>query len=144
MEPMDMQTVKMQPAKLKVLRLRSRQTGLGALGWLIVLAIASFALTSFFRVGPVYLEYWQTKQALDDVLADGQGVGKSKAELLDSIQKHLDVSRIEIIQAKDLRFNQTRAGLEVDATYEKRVSLIANIDVVVKFDKLKYILSAPQ
>ena len=30
--------------------LRARQTGLGALGWLIVLAIASFALTCFFKV----------------------------------------------------------------------------------------------
>lgn len=144
MELMDMQSEKRQPVNLSALTLRSRQTGLGAIGWLIVLAIISFALTSFFRVGPVYLEYWQTKQALDDVLADGKGAGKSKAELLDSVQKHLDVSRIEIVQAKDIRFTQTRAGLEVDASYEKRVPLIANIDVVVKFDKLKYNISAPQ
>jgi hypothetical protein len=124
--------------------LRSRQAGLGALGWLIVLAIASFGLTCFFKVGPVYLEYWQTKQALDDVLADGKSAGKSKAELMDSVQKHLDVSRIETVSAKEIRFNQTTTGPEVDASYEKRVALIANIDVVVKFDKLKYKLSAPQ
>jgi hypothetical protein len=124
--------------------LRSRQTGLGALGWLIVLGIAAFGLTCFFKVGPVYLEYWQTKQALDDVLANGQNAGKSKPELLDSIQKHLDVSRIETVNAKDIRFTQTRNGLEVDASYEKRVALIANIDVVVKFDKLKYTISGPQ
>lgn len=123
--------------------LRSRQAGWGALGWLIVLAIASFGLTCFFKVGPVYLEYWQGKQALDDVLAGGNADGKSKAELLDSIQKHLDVSRVENLQAKDIKFTQTSKGLELDASYEKRVPLIANIDVVVKFDKLKYNLSAP-
>ena len=122
----------------------SRQRGLGALGWLLVLGIASFGLTCFFKVGPVYLEYWQTKQALDDVLADGRGAGKSKAELLDSIQKHLDVSRIETVRAQELKFTQTRDGLEIDASYEKRVALLANIDVVAKFDKLKYKLSAPQ
>lgn len=124
--------------------LRSRQAGLGALGWLIVLGVASFALTCFFRIGPVYLEYWQGKQALDDVLAGGNANNKSKTELLDSIQKHLDVSRVENLQAKDIKFTQTSKGLELDASYEKRVSLIANIDVVVKFDKLKYNLSAPQ
>lgn len=123
---------------------RSRQAGLGAVGWLIVLAIASFGLTCLFKLGPVYLEYWQTKQALDDVLADGRGAGKSKAELLDSIQKHLDVSRVEVVNARDIRFTSTRDGLELDAGYEKRVPLIANIDVVAKFDKLKYKLSAPQ
>jgi len=125
-------------------RLRARQRGLGALGWLVVLAIASFALTCFFKIGPVYLDYWQAKGALDSVLVENRSSERSKAELLDAIQKHLDVSRIEVIQARDLRFEQTRDGLQVDASYEKRVPLIANIDVVVKFDKLKYILSAPQ
>ena len=37
---------------------------------------------------------------------------------------------------------EIRSGREVNANYEKRVALIANIDVVVKFDKLKYNLSS--
>ena len=60
---------------------RRYQTGLGALGWLIVLAIASFALTCFFRVGPVYLDYWNTKQSLDVVMQDGKTPSLSKTEL---------------------------------------------------------------
>ena len=132
---------RMAPRKQMAPALRSRQTGVGALGWLIILAIASFALTCFFRVGPVYLEYWQAKASLDDVLANGKATGKSKMELLDLVGKHLDVSRIDVIKVKDLRFEQTRDGLIADASYEKRVPLIANIDVVVKFEKLKYNLS---
>jgi hypothetical protein len=122
------------------MRLRSRQTGLGALGWLIVLAVASFFLVCLFRVGPVYLDYYQTRQVLDDVFADGAAAGKSRSELVDAVGKRLDINRIETIKAKDLRFEETRQGLVVDASYEKRVALVANIDVVVKFDKLKYLL----
>jgi len=124
--------------------MRKYQTGLGALGWLIVLGIGSFCLTCFFKVGPVYLEYWQTKQALDDVMTSPASASMGKTELLDSIEKHLDVSRIESIKKKDIRIDDSKGGRQVDASYEKRVSLLANIDVVVKFDKLKYNLAAPQ
>jgi hypothetical protein len=54
------------------------------------------------------------------------------------------VSLIESIKSKDIRINDTRDGRELDASYEKRTPLIANIDVVVKFDQLKYKLSSPR
>ena len=126
------------------MRLRKRQQGLGMLGWLIVLGMASFALTCFFRVGPIYLEYWQTRKALDLVLIDSQSSGKSKDELLGAIQRQFDVSRIESITSKDIKFVDAKSGREVNANYEKRVALIANIDVVVKFDKLVYKLSSAE
>jgi len=126
------------------MRLRKRQQGLGMLGWLIVLGIASFALTCFFRVGPLYLEYWQTRKALDLVLIDSQSSGKSKDELLGAIQRQFDVSRIESITLKDIKFVDAKSGREVSANYEKRVALIANIDVVVKFDKLVYKLASAE
>ena len=124
------------------MRLRSRQSGLGALGWLVVLAVASFFLLCFFRIGPLYLEYFQVKEVLDEVLTPERGANKSRQELLDALSSRFVVNRTEAIKIKDIRFNETRAGREVDCTYEKRVPLIANIDVVVKFDKLKYTLPA--
>ncbi|HET8709834.1 MAG TPA: DUF4845 domain-containing protein [Spongiibacteraceae bacterium] len=111
------------------------------LGWLIVLGIASFALTCFFRIGPVYLDYWQVKKALDLVMANSESAGMPKEEVLSAIQKQFDVSRIESISAKDIKFVDGRNGRELNANYEKRVPLIANIDVVVKFDHLVYKLS---
>lgn len=126
------------------MRLRKHQQGMGMLGWLVVLAIASFALTCFFRIGPIYLEYWQTKKALDLVLTKSQTADQPKEQILNSIQKQLDVSRIESISSKDIKFVDTKGGREVNANYEKRVALISNIDVVVKFEKLVYKLSSAE
>lgn len=126
------------------MQMRKYQTGLGMLGWLIVLGIASFALTCFFRIGPVYLDYWQTKKALDVVMANQQSAMLAKSELLSAIGKQLDVSRIETISPKDIEITDSRNGRVLDASYEKRVSLIANIDVVVKFENLKYNLASAQ
>ena len=126
------------------MQMRKYQGGLGMLGWLFVLALASFALTCFFRIGPVYLEYWQTKKALDLVLSNPENAAKTKSEIAGAIQKQLDVSLIESIKPSDIKLTESRSGRELDASYEKRVALIANIDVVIKFDKLKYNLSAAQ
>lgn len=124
------------------MQLRSRQSGLSALGWLVVLAVASFFLLCFFRIGPLYLEYFQLKEVLDEVLSPEQAANKSKQELLDALQRRFVVNRTEAISLKDIEFTQTRGTLVADCSYEKRVPLIANIDVVVKFDKLKYTLPA--
>jgi hypothetical protein len=120
---------------------RRYQTGLGALGWLIVLAIISFGLTCFFKLGPVYLDYWNTKKALDVVVGNGKTASMSKEELQRAVQNQFDVSMINTIHAKDIKVTESHGKRELDASYEKRVSLIANIDVVVKFDQLKYTLS---
>lgn len=122
------------------MQLRKRQQGLGALGWLIVLAIASFALTCALKIGPLYLDYFQLKKALDDVVGDASVGSLPNGELRAIISKRLDVNRVEVIKTSDIEFIETRDGRVMDATYEQRVALIANIDVVVKFDKLKYTL----
>lgn len=124
------------------MNLRSKQQGLGALGWLVVLALASFALTCLLKIGPLWLDYWQVKTALDEVVADEKLARLSRGELLNAIGKRLDVNRIEVIEPRDITFEETREGRIMDASYEQRVELVGNIDVVVKFDKLKYILPA--
>lgn len=126
------------------MQMRKYQGGLGTLGWLVVLAIASFFLTCFFRVGPIYLEYWQAKKAIDLVLSNPALAVKSRTEIVAAIDKQLEVSGIEAVKGKDIKLTESRNGRELDASYEKRVALVANIDVVVKFDKLKYNLSPVQ
>src|SRR5690606_20688629 len=124
--------------------MRKYQSGLGMLGWLVMLALASFALTCFFKIGPIYLDYWQTKKALDLVLSNPAVATQGRPEILSSIDKQLNVSLIETIKTSDIKIIETRNGRELDASYEKRTPLIANLDVVVKFDKLKYNLSGVQ
>lgn len=120
------------------MQLRKQQAGMGMLGWLIVLAIASFALTCFFRVGPVYLEYWQAKKAIDLVVENSGSMPTDS--LLTAIEKQLNVSTIEVVKKKDIKITENRGERQLNANYEKRVPLIANIDVVVKFEKLVYTL----
>ncbi len=122
------------------MHLRSRQSGLGSLGWLVLLGVAAFFLLCAFRVGPIYLEQFQVKAVLDEVFTSSNARQMSKHELLETLRKRFEVNGIEVLPTKDIKFVESREGIQVDCSYEKRIPLIANIDVVVKFDKLKYTL----
>ncbi len=124
------------------MQLRKQQQGLGLLGLLVILGAASFVLTCFFRIGPVYLEYWQVKQSLDLVLKNRDAASKTPDALLAAIDKQFQVSAIDVINRKDIAISTDHGKRTLDANYEKRVALLGNIDVVVKFDQLVYDLSS--
>lgn len=124
--------------------LRARQAGLGSIGWLCVLAIGAFLITFATKVGPVYMDYWSVKKALDDLVASNQNAAMPKSEFIKVLEKNMEVNRIEAFAAKDVRITDTASGRQIDASYEKRVPLMANLDVVVKFDKLQYTIKGSQ
>lgn len=117
----------------------SYQRGWGLLGWIIVLAVSSFFLTCLLKLGPVYMDYWTVRKVLQDVSAAGLD-GRTAGELRTAIQRRLDTNRIEAFKASNIRFEETRDALIMDAGHERRVPLIGNIDVVVRFDPLRYSL----
>lgn len=111
-----------------------RMRGMGMLGWIAVLALASFFLTCLFKLGPVYLDHWTVKSILDEVMASQDLANQSKSEIRSLVQRRFDTNRVEAIKSHDLKIEDARDGRVVDASYEKRVPLIYNIDVVVKFN----------
>lgn len=115
---------------------RRGQRGLGLVGWLVALALGSLLLTCTIRLVPVYIDYWAVSKVLEEVARAGRVEG-GPAALRRDIQRRLDLNRIEVIQARDVRIEETRRGLLLDASYEQRVPLIGNIDLVVHFDSLR-------
>lgn len=116
----------------------NRQRGLGLLGWIVVLAVASFFLTCAFRIGPLYIDYWTVESVLEGALEEEGLERQSKHEIRSAIQRRFDTNRVEVIKAREIRFEETRDKLVMDAGYEQRVPLIGNIDVVVRFEQLRY------
>lgn len=116
---------------------RYHQRGMGLLGWIVVLAIASFFLTCLLKIGPLYMDYWTLQKVLDDVAANSVA-GQSKNDIRASIQRRLDTNRVDFFKVGEIRFEETREALIMDAGFERRVPLMGNIDVVVKFDQLRY------
>ncbi|MFM7783521.1 MAG: DUF4845 domain-containing protein [Gammaproteobacteria bacterium] len=108
--------------------------------WLVVILVAGLGLTVAVAIGPIYLSNFTVQSTVKDLRADRELGGKSVVEIRQAIERRFDVNSIAVIQAvcRDpatpcLKIEKTKSTLKVDANYEARTHVIANIDAVVVF-----------
>ena len=98
--------------------MRPRERGATFLGIVIILLILGSALYAGIRLVPVYLEYTKVARSLEQ-----------------------DVEDIHSIGWKEIEIDKTTAGYDMIASYEAEQPFIANVYLLVKFDKT---VSIPQ
>lgn len=117
----------------------SRQRGMSMLSILTILFVASFFLTCGVKIIPLYLDAWTIDKAIKKGVEGGEFKSLSVGQIKRKLTSTFDMNRVEALKAGEIEIKRLKNGeVSIDASYEKRVSLIQNIDVVVKFDYLKY------
>lgn len=119
---------------------RFSQRGMTMWQWLVVILIAGLGLTVAVALGPIYINNVTVRSTVKDLQGDPELGGKSIVEIRSAIERRFDVNTIEVIQAvcRDpkkpcLKIEKTASALKIDANYEARTHVIANIDAVVVF-----------
>ncbi len=110
-----------------------RQRGASMLVILFVLLILGVVFMMFMRVGPIYLENFTIRSALEGLAEDPQAVGMSEREIRKRVDRRFDVNSITTVSHNDLDIQRERDGTVVTLDYEVRKLLIGNLDVVASF-----------
>lgn len=115
-----------------------RQKGASSLSILFVMLVGAFVLTCALKLIPVYMEGHTLdsaiKKAVDNREYDGLTTGKIRRK----ISKTFEMNMIDGISYRDVKISRAKGKTKIDATYEKRVPFLFNVDVVIKFDKFIY------
>ena len=126
------------------------QRGFSIWQWLVVLAIAGFLFTIGFKLAPLYITNFTVESTVDSLRNEPEMAGKSITEMRFAIERKFDVNRIEVIQAvcRDkarpcLKIEKSTTKVIIDANYEARVHVMANVDAVVVFDKNRIEIPIP-
>ncbi len=116
-------------------KLRGRsQTG--AIDLIVIFAIlfGVTAIVAGIKILPIYMDHWTIEEALTDVINEAAEEGKpSKKKVQRMLGNRLQVNRVTFLTSNDLDFERTKTSLIAKLNYERRVPLIANMDIVVKF-----------
>jgi hypothetical protein len=121
------------------MKLPYRQRGMSALSMLIVLLVAVFFGTCVIKLAPIYIESKTIQGAVESTVEYAKGRRNvTPAEIKSKLAKLFQVNMVDILNPKDIKVTRKDGKITVDARYEKRVDLMFNIDVVVKFDHLIY------
>lgn len=115
--------------------LRQRQSGMTALGVLILVLFAGIFVFAGLRLVPVYLNYMKVSSVVSGVFSEFDGTGATRAAIRSSISRRFDIESVAEITARDVKVTKKGGGYEVVAAYSHKAPFIGNISFVVDFDK---------
>jgi hypothetical protein len=117
--------------------MKHRQRGATFLGIVIILLILGSALYAGIRLLPVYLEYTKVVRSLEQVRDEHASMDKTSPQLIrKSLERRWDVEDISRIGWQEVLIKKVNEGYEVEAKYDAVEPFVANVSLLVKFDKL--------
>jgi hypothetical protein len=114
--------------------MKRTQSGITLLGFIIVLAVVGLFAYIGMKLFPMYSEFYAVKSALKGLSAE-PGIGNTDpAKIQDLFFRRLYISYAENVKQENVKIKRVDNGWQMDVSYEVRKPMIANLDVVGKFN----------
>lgn len=113
----------------------ARQRGATFIGMVVILAILGFGLYAGIRLTPLYFEYMEVVRALEQTAKENKGEGTSPQALRTALDRRWTVEDIKSLDPKDIEIKKNGNGFTMRAYYRAEAPFVANVSLVVDFDK---------
>ena len=115
------------------------QGGMTFIAWLIVLIVAGFFIMLAMKLGPVYMEHYTIRMALEAMQKEPEVEKKSFEEIRGMLMKRLDVNYVTSLPRDAIKVRREVGGYKViEVNYEHREPILGNVDAVLTFkDKVE-------
>ncbi|MFZ5594808.1 MAG: DUF4845 domain-containing protein [Pseudomonadota bacterium] len=110
-----------------------KQRGLTAIGFVLLLGLIAFFAALAIKLTPLYLEHFEVSSVLKSVAQESDIGSKSAADIKDSIMKKLSINDVSHVTKDDIEVSKEDGKLRVTISYEARVPMVGNIDIVANF-----------
>lgn len=112
----------------------NRQQGVSKMGLLaMVLVIAGF-FTVGIKVIPMYLDHNVMTGVAEELVSSGAANDMTVAEVRERFSNAMRLNNIRDFDVANVRVTRADGGTVIRLSYEKRVKLFANLDMVAVFD----------
>jgi hypothetical protein len=113
---------------------RQAQAGITALGFLILATLVGVVGLGVLKVVPMYIKNMRMSTILDDVQRDMSGNGPTPQGIRNELARRFSVEDINL-DIDSLKIAQSKNGYSLRVQYEERASYVADIFLVVAYDK---------
>lgn len=114
--------------------MKRNQSGMTLIGFIIVLAVVGVFVYMGMKLIPMYTEYYGVKRALTSLAAEPGIADRDPAKIEDLFFRRLYVSYADNVKHEHVKIQRKGSGYEILVNYEVRRPLIANLDVVGRFE----------
>ena len=113
--------------------MKRTQGGMTMLGFLITLSVVILFIFCGMKIVPMYIEYYSVKKMLATISGNPEAASASKDKIRGLFARSLQIDYVKIIKPEMLKIETTESGYNLVVDFERRESLLANLDVVGKF-----------
>jgi len=114
----------------------SRQRGVTMLGAVAILVVVASVVTVALRLGPHYIDF-HTMQTLVEELPEARVHTMERGDIRESLQKRFRINNIRAYEVSDvISIERGKGQTQLIIRYEAREHLVANVDVVLSFEKI--------
>ena len=113
---------------------RHAQAGITALGFLILAALVGVVGLGVLKVVPMYIKNMRMSTILDDVQRDLSGNGPTPQSIRNELFRRFSVEDIRL-DTDSMKIAQSKTCYSLRVQYEERASYVADIYLVVAYDK---------
>jgi Domain of unknown function (DUF4845) len=123
------------PSKRPEAGFSRHQSGVTAIGWLVLLIPFAIVFYACIRLAPLYLNYMKVSRTLSELTDEYRTGGATPDSIRNSIAKHFEIDSVDYPAVKDISISRDGDGWHVEAAYDDQVPLFAHITLQVAFDK---------
>jgi len=113
---------------------RHSQAGITALGFLILAALVGIIGLGVMKVMPMYLQNMRMTTILDDVARELSGQSPTPQTIRNELYRRFSVEDINL-PSDEIKIAQSKNGYSLHVQYENRASYVADIYLLVAYDK---------
>ncbi|MGB1402107.1 MAG: DUF4845 domain-containing protein [Pseudohongiellaceae bacterium] len=113
----------------------SRQRGISSAGVLLIAVLLGLFFTVGLKVGPLYVDHNLITALCQDLIDNGEANSMTVTEVRDRISSTLRNNNVTDFDLNSIRLGKENGEAIITVAYEKRVPLIANLDILATFDE---------
>ena len=113
---------------------RHSQAGITALGFLILALLVGVVAFAVMKVTPMYIKNMRMSTILDDVQKELSGEGPTPATIRNELYRRFSIEDLRL-DTDALNITQSKNGYTLRVKYDDRASYIANMYLLVAYDK---------
>jgi Tfp pilus assembly major pilin PilA len=116
--------------------MKSKQTGITLIGFLIILVVVAFFGYAAMKLVPAYAESMGVTKAMHQIATSGVE-GKSLDEIRRDLLFKMGFQYVDdaTIQPQDITVERASTGSVLHVNYDKQIPFVYNIDFLLHFDK---------
>ena len=111
----------------------SRQSGMTAIGVVLLLAVIGVFALTLMRLTPLYLEYQSISTIMNGLTKELKTA--TPTQLRSMIEKRMDVNNVTVVTPKDFKFSKKDGVMTVSIAYQAEAPFVSNVFFLVKFQK---------